>query len=83
MDRKFDRADFESNPAKYELFRTAQIATHVFTNNGEHDLEQGQFVRIQFRCVAFNRLYRRNMPVYTIEGTGRDMYANTLMNFTL
>ncbi len=83
MDRKYDPKDYAANPAKYRLFKTAQIATHLLTNNGEHDLQEGQFVAIEFRCEAPNPLYRRREPVYTIKGTGRDLYANALMNLCL
>lgn len=83
MDRKFDLKDFQANPGKYELFKTAQIAAHIFTNNGEQDLAAGQYVGIKYRCSAFNRMYRRTEPVYTIIGADRDLYANALMNFVL
>ena len=82
MDR-FDHADFVANPGKYRLFQTARIAANIITNNGEFDLNEGQFVGIEYRCEAFNRMYRRNEPVYTIKGTGRDLYANCLGNFVL
>jgi len=82
-DSKYDAADFSQNPKKYELFQTAQIAANVFSHDGEQDLPEGKHVAIQYRCTAFNRLYRRNEPVYTIVGTGRDLYANTLKNFVL
>lgn len=81
MDRKFDAKDYQQNPGKYRLFSTAQIATHVFTQDGEADLPEGKHVAIVFRCEAMNRLFRRVEPVYHVEG--RDLYASALKNFVL
>jgi len=86
MDRKFDAKDYQQNPGKYRLFSTAQIATHVFTQDGANDLPEGKHVAIAFRCEAPNPLYRRVEPVYHVTGDGiepRDLYANALKNFVL
>lgn len=83
MNDKYDPKDYAQNPGKYRLFQTAQIAAHVFNHNGEQDLPEGQFVGIKFRCEAYQPMYRRMEPVYTIVGTDRDLYANALMNFVL
>ncbi len=79
----YDPKDFAQNPGKYRLFKTAVIAKHILTCNGEHDLPQGQHVAIAYRFDALNPLYRRREPVYTIVGTGRDLYANCLADFVL
>lgn len=79
----YDAKDFAENPGKYRLFKTAVIAKHVFTENGEHDLREGQHVGIKFRCVNKNPLYRRYEPIYTIIGTDSDLYANCLKDFVL
>ena len=79
----YDAKDFAAKPGKYRLFQTARIAKHVFTCDGEHDLPQGEHVGIEFRCEAFNPLYRRMEPVYHIKGKGRDLYANALSDFVL
>lgn len=80
---RFRHADYLAHPAKYRLFKTATIAAHILTQNGEHDLPQGEIVAIEYRCDAFNPLYRRTEPVYSIKGTGRDLYANALADFCL
>ena len=79
----YDHKDFEQNPGKYRLFKSAVIAKHVHTENGEHDLHQFQHVCIAYRFDALNPLYRRREPVYTIVGTDRDLYANCLADFVL
>jgi hypothetical protein len=81
--RAYDPKDFAANPLKYQLFKTATIAKHVHTNNGEHDLPQGAIVGIAYRFNALNPLYRRREPIYTIVGTDRDLYANCLADFVL
>lgn len=80
---QYDAKDFAANPGKYRLFQTARIAKHVFTHNGEHDLPEGEHVGIVFRCEAFNPMFRRMEPVYTIKGKDRDLYANALGDFVL
>jgi hypothetical protein len=82
----FDHADFETNPKKYELFRTARVKSHVFTDNGEDDLAAGQFVAIRHIRNAYNGVRRRTEPVYSITtggGVWGVMFANNLSNFTL
>jgi len=82
----FDHADFETNPKKYELFRTARVESHVFTDNGEDDLAAGQFVAIRHIRNAYNGLRRRVEPVYSVTtggGVWGVMFANNLSDFTL
>lgn len=80
---KYDHKDFQANPKKYELFKTAVIATHCFTNNGTDDLTEGQHVGISYFCTAKNCMYNRMEPIYRINGTDRTIYANTLRDFVL
>lgn len=82
----YNPKDYFENPGKYKLFRSARIARHVFTANGAADLAAGEYVSIKYRCEAFNSMYGRYEPVYTIVNTehgARDVYANTLTNFIL
>jgi hypothetical protein len=79
--RKYDPQDFAKWPSKYKLFATAKIAAHILTHNGEADLPEGEIVCIKYRLTAWNQLYRRFEPVYTVRG--RDVYANVLADFTL
>jgi hypothetical protein len=81
--RAYEHQDFEANPKKYELFKTAILQCHLFTNNGEQDIEAGTVVAIEYRCTARNQLLRRSEPVYTIKGYGVDIYANNLASFVL
>ena len=80
---KFDPQDFQANPKKYELFRTAVVAANVFTHNGEHDLREGQHVGIKYRCTARNQLYKRMEPIYSLTNHDHDLYASTLKDFVL
>jgi hypothetical protein len=81
--RAYEHHDFEANPKKYELFKTAILQCHLFTNNGEQDIEAGTVVAIEYRCTARNQMLRRSEPVYTIKGYGVDIYANNLASFVL
>lgn len=79
-------SDFVAHPRKYELYKTAVIACHVFTENGANDIAPGTVVRVTFDCVARNQLYRRDEPVYRVETNGKFhgyFYANTLSEFVL
>jgi hypothetical protein len=86
----YDKNDYFENPGKYKLFRSARIARHICTENGTNDLAAGEFVSIKYRCEAFNKMYGRYEPVYTIVNTehgvpseARDVYANNLASFVL
>lgn len=82
----FDHSDYTRNPGKYELFRTARINTHVFTENGVDDLQEGQYVAVQFLRHAWNAMRRRQEPVYSVTIGGKVwgyMFANALGNFVL
>lgn len=83
----YQHTDFLTNPKKYELFKTAIINNHFFTHNGEFDLTKGTVVGIKFRCIAPNKLYRRDEPVYSVILQNGlfygDLYANALTNFVL
>ena len=82
---KFDHKDFAANPEKYKFFSTARVASHIFTNNGTHDIAEGTVLGIKYRCTVWNGLYRRNEPVYsaTVAGEHRDLFANCLSDFVL
>jgi len=82
----FNYADFETNPKKYEMFRTARVKSQVFTENGEDDLAAGQFVAIHHIRNAYNGVRRRAEPVYSVTTAGRVwgvMFANNLSDFCL
>jgi hypothetical protein len=82
----FDHNDFEANPKKYELFKIARVASPVFTENGEDDLESGQHVTISHIRNAYNGLRRRVEPVYSVTTGGKVwgvMFASNLSGFVL
>ena len=83
----FDHADFLAHPKKYEMYKTAKIATHVFTNDGRHDLPAGEIVGVQYRTTAYCSTRRRYEPVYTVtlqdNSVWGDMYAAHLTRFVL
>lgn len=81
-----NHADYTRYPTKYELFKTAKIGTHVFTENGEHDLEPGQYVGVQFLRHAWNAMRRRQEPIYTVTANGTVwgcLFGNALTDFVL
>ena len=83
---KFDHSDFVANPNKYRLYTTAKLSSHVFTHNGEHDLEPGQYVAIKHMRNAWNGLRHREEPVYSITSKGKVwgvMFASCLSEFVL
>jgi hypothetical protein len=86
----YSQKDYAANPKKYQLFTSARIARQLITLNGYDDLLEGEYVSIKYRCEAFNKMYGRYEPVYTITNTQkgipnelRDVYANNLTNFIL
>jgi hypothetical protein len=82
----FNHQDYTAHPAKYELFRTARIDTHVFTQDGSADLEKGQYVAVSFLRHAWNALRRRQEPVYSVTVGGQVwgyVFANALTDFVL
>lgn len=81
--RAYEQQDFEASPKKYELFKTAILRGHLFTNNGEADIEAGTVVAIKYRCTARNQMLKRSEPVYTLKDYDTDIYANNLADFVL
>lgn len=82
----YDPTDFARNPRKYEMFKTARVNTRVFTENGESDLEQGQYVAVSHFRNVWNALRLRDEPVYSITTNGKVwgyLYASALADFCL
>ena len=83
----YDPHDFQMNPGKYVLFRTAVVARHVVTVNGMADLHAGDVVGIQYGQTGYHPLYRRLEPMYTVtrsDGTrGGYLYGSALKDFVL
>ena len=78
----FDLKDFQANPGKYELFRTARIATSKTAH-----FVKGEHVSIEFVCNAQEDCIQGAIvPVYEVtaaNGTVYHLYANALENFLL
>ena len=78
----YDQSDFEANPGKYELFRTAQVAI-----DGLHGFERDQFVAVEYvNAMPAADHSGVLVPCYHIETSNGDVthvYANALMNFCL
>lgn len=82
--RTYNEVDFQINPKKYELFRTAVARQHLFTDNAEGDvIEPGTVVAIEYRRTAPNYLYERNEPVYEIKGYDTEVRGSHLEDFLL
>ena len=80
---KFDLADFQANPGKYELFQTAQIATDQLI-----DFIRGEHVAIEYLFNAREDVQQGGavIPVYRVisrQGNETHLYANAFMNFVL
>jgi len=56
---KFNFQDFQRNPQKYELFKTATVRNTMVHQEGE--TLEGTVVGIRFAGVKRNQLYRRRV----------------------
>ena len=77
---KFDHNDYQQNPGKYRLFKTAELRFTII-NEGD-GVPAGTIVGIEYCGDVYNRLHRRTEPVYRLS-TGDNSFANGLQNFTL
>jgi hypothetical protein len=77
---KYDHKDYQNNPKKYELFKTATVRNMIVNQDGE--VEAGTIVGIKYAGAVFNRLYNRTEPIYQLS-TGDVCYANNLHSFCL
>jgi len=66
-------------------YRTAIVAQHVFTLNGEKDLRRGQVVGVRYLRHDFHKLLRRDVAVYMVStatgGEWGELYAPALSRF--
>lgn len=69
------------------MYKTAVVAKHVYTHNGENDLCKGTIVGVKYRFDAVNKLYNRTEAVFTVTLQGGkiwgDVYASVLDDFVL
>ncbi len=78
---RYDHSDFLENPKKYQLYTSAEVARHLFGEDGQ-GVPEGTFVGVKFVGVVRNQLYRRDEPVYQLT-TGHVVFANCLSFFIL
>ena len=79
--RHYSQKDYEQNPGKYRLFRTAVLAVNIPGT----DLQKGQHVGIRFLDARVNRAHAGDpiMPIYEVEGLRHYLYAMALADFVL
>jgi len=77
---KFNFQDYQNNPKKYQLFKTATVRNMMIREDGE--TKEGEIVGLKFLGEKYNHLYRRTEPVYILS-TGDVCYANNLHSFVL
>jgi hypothetical protein len=70
-----DYSDYQRNPSKYGMFKTAVVDQSVFTHNGEQDLPMGTIVGVRFNCTARNQMFRRDEPVYEVTLQGGKVWG--------
>lgn len=84
----YDASDFARNPGKYELFKTARIATAI---PSAPQFKVGQVVSIKFFTIVPNVAVKSKpmTPVYQVstdhhnEADFSHLFAQTLRDFTL
>ena len=77
----FSLKDFQANPGKYRLFKTAVVAKNFPTI----DIPVGTIVKIQWFDNKVNASAPGNPlePVYEVQGFKHYVYANALSDFCL
>lgn len=85
----YSQADFEQNPAKYALFRTARIAEAIYSIP---DLQPGTLVSIRYHATRLNQARGKvEMPIYLVWTADNEdlkaqpamLYACALKDFCL
>jgi hypothetical protein len=79
--RRYDQTDFERNPGKYRLFKTARIAEAPLAEDGYHI---GRIVSIEYTDAWTNAAVagHPDMPVYAVDGKFY-LFARALADFAL
>lgn len=77
--RHYSQSDFDQNPNKYKLFKTARIAVDV------GDLTIGQDVAIRYLDARIDRSQPRDplTPIYEVVGLKHYVFARALGDFCL
>lgn len=83
---RFDFADYQRNPDKYESFTTAR-AKRTFCQDQQYETSEGEVVRLAFVAHRYAPFYLRNVPVYNVFKAGQDVplcyFGPSLYDFVL
>ena len=77
----YSQTDYEQNPKKYELFKTAVLACNIPNS----ELKQGQYVGIRYLYSLIDKSQPRDpvTPVYEVIGLKHYLFARALCDFCL
>jgi len=84
--REYDQKDYEANPKKYRMFKTAVIARDLMSSP---ELKTGSIVSVEFFKDEYNAKYDVVMPIYKTRlptwsrNDFRLLYACALCDFML
>jgi hypothetical protein len=77
----YSQKDYEADPLKYRLFKTAALAVNIPGT----ELTKGQLVGIRYLDARINRAQAGDpvMPIYEVQGATHYLYAMALADFCL
>lgn len=77
----YSQSDFDQNPGKYRLFKTARIAVNIPNS----DLHIGQYVAIQYLDARIDQSQPRDplTPIFEVTGLKHYLFARSLADFCL
>lgn len=82
--KPYDQADFEKNPDKYKLFKTAKVVEEL----SAPELKVGEVLRISYYGTAVNKAKAGvEMPIYKVWANDKEestfVYACVLGDFVM
>ena len=77
----YSQSDFEQNPGKYRLFKTARVAVNIPGSS----LTIGQDVAIRYLDARIDRSQPRDplTPIFEVVGLKHYLFARSLADFCL
>lgn len=80
----FSQTDFDNNPSKYQLFKTAVIAKPIGSGSTRDWFHVGRCVSIQYHSTRENYMFpgAPKMPIYLVDNDIH-LFAAALDNFVL
>ena len=77
----YSQSDFDQNPGKYRLFKTARIAVNIPNS----DLHIGQDVAIRYLDARIDKSQPRDplTPIFEVIGLKHYLFARSLADFCL